>query len=85
MADNRGPWIIAAAIVLAAALMVGAWAFFRGQDQSCAEWQSEWDRTVQSSAQEAFARGLSPEEAGAEYEDEARALAEAQPDGCPLP
>lgn len=44
MADHRGPWIIALAIVLAAALAVGAWAYFRDEGISCHEWQQEWGR-----------------------------------------
>lgn len=46
---NRGPWIIAATIFLAAALAIGAWAYFRDggiQDGgvSCSEWQGEAGR-----------------------------------------
>ena len=42
--SNRGPWIMAVAIVLAAALVIGAWAYFRDERISCRDWQEEWGR-----------------------------------------
>lgn len=37
---NRGPWIIAAAILLAAGLVVGFLVYQDRQDQRCQEWQA---------------------------------------------
>lgn len=36
---NRGAWIIAVSIVLAAVIVVGAQFYFRAQDRECKEWQ----------------------------------------------
>lgn len=37
---NRGPWIIAAAILLAAGLIVGYLVYQDRQDSKCSEWQA---------------------------------------------
>lgn len=87
MADNRGPWIIAIAIVIAAGLVVGAWAYFRGQDQSCEEWQAEYRATVRRIAREAVDQSLTAEEIADDpvAYNATRDLAESQPDGCSAP
>lgn len=50
--SNRGPWIIAGAILLAAALGVGAFFYARAQDQTCAEWQASFRAKAQALAQD---------------------------------
>lgn len=86
--SNRGPWIVALAIILAAGLVVGAWAYFREQDQTCAEWQAEYRSTLQTLARDAFARGIdTPEEIEGDpaIYNASRDLAERNPGGCPAP
>lgn len=80
--SSKGPWIIAAAIVLAAALVVGAWASFRSQDQSCAEWQATFRTEAQTFVADASESIAEVEERKAEL---AARLLETKPDGCPIP
>lgn len=76
MADtNRGPWIIAGAIVIAAVLVVGALLYMRQQDQKreeeCRAWQAE---VAELAGVTELGRGVV---AGAAEDD--------RPEGCPIP
>lgn len=69
--QNRGPWIIAGAILVATALVVGVLLFQRSKDDACKRWQAE----VQDMAV-AY---------GGDLSIAAVFVATERPDACPLP
>ena len=82
---NRGPWIIAGAIVLAAVMVVAVMLLQRAQEDACKNWQAE----VQE-MQALLPRGYSstsPDFMGPEWSaaDAATQVETERPDGCALP
>ncbi len=69
---NRGPWIIAGAIVLAVAVAVGAFVYMKGQDREREEECRAWQAKV---AQIAAVTELDP----------AIVAGSDRPEGCPIP
>jgi hypothetical protein len=82
---TKGAWSIAGAILLAAVLVVGAFAFFRHQDQTCAEWQAEYRATLRDMSEEGVALGLTEAELGARLRDKVNELVDSRPGGCTAP
>lgn len=70
MTSTKGAWVIAAAIVLAAALLVGFQVYTRKQDQRCQEWQSGM-RRVSEILDEPISETVQQ--------------SDSRPDGCPDP
>lgn len=71
---NRGSWIIAGAILLAAVMVVAVLLFQRSKDDACKNWQAEVQEMLPSAFNDVNIAVLFVERDGV-----------VRPDSCPLP